>query len=333
MNSSNSNIDYGEIIKKSFQTAIKNRWLWVYGLVLTIFGGSQFNFRGNTSFSNFPEIKKDVSPEKPQQTIKVLGETTNMVKDWFQNIPPGVYISLGLAVFLLIILGLLIALILRNWAKGSLIAGLEKAHDNKPVNLSGSSSTGRKKIKPLILATVITTLISLGVFFVIGTIWSLPLLVLKQSVLKTVIMIFLGIVTILALIIMAVLFSLLGLYTDRLIILHNYSPWEAWKKGMQLSWKHFLPSILMRILNTVIGCTVGCLTSLILLLFSGGSIFAVVLPIIKGKKQFSFSALIVILFSLLIFFALNLLIKALLVVFNYSNWNIMFKKVLAREAE
>src|SRR3989344_4515034 len=35
-----SSVDYSRILKRSWQLSWKNKWLWVYGLILAIFGGS-----------------------------------------------------------------------------------------------------------------------------------------------------------------------------------------------------------------------------------------------------------------------------------------------------
>jgi hypothetical protein len=329
---SSSNIDYGKIIKRSIEIVKKHKWLWVYGLILTFFSGGNYNFGSNSS-SLFSEIQENFKPEKRQQTMQVLGETTTLLKQWVTDIPASSIVLIVLALFSLLIFAITISLIIRNWAKGSLIAGMEKAHNNEEVTISNSSPTGRKKIKPLFLSGLITALITITVFATLAFLWAFPLLILKESVLKTLIIVLFIMASILIVIFTMILFSLLNLYADRLIVLQNYSVWEAWKKGLKLTWKHFLPTILMRLINASIGCTVSCLTSIILLLFSGGSIIAVLYPIIKGKKRFGFSALVVILFSIVLFFVLSLLVRTLLVVFNYSNWHIMFKKILAREEE
>src|SRR3989344_5238101 len=47
--------DLGQILKESYKITLKNKWLWVFGILLV--GGSSFNFFSNSDFSDFS--KKD----------------------------------------------------------------------------------------------------------------------------------------------------------------------------------------------------------------------------------------------------------------------------------
>src|SRR5688572_19088774 len=106
------NIDYGKIIKRSWELTWKNKWLWVMGLVLAVFGGGAGSSGGggssssNSSNINLPEASPSPIPGNLEsfqhQTSNVLGEATDILKGWFMSISPGSWILLIVLILLFV---------------------------------------------------------------------------------------------------------------------------------------------------------------------------------------------------------------------------------------
>ncbi len=336
------NIDYGKIIKRSWELTWKNKWLWVMGLVLAAFGGGSSGGSGGgggSSSSNTSLPGSSPSPDPTnienikQQTTYVLGEATNVFKNWITGIPVGTLVLLGLLILVFVIFTTAILWVLTSWAKGALIAGLNMADMDEAVDLKKVSPKGIAKIKDLIVFKLIsfgiTTVLILGIIFIIGIGFLIKLLI---PVLGIIWLVLFGIVGVLAFIISMVLFVMLSIYAERLIVLKDYSPWNAWKKGLSLSKGNFIPTFVMGLINSVIGCTSGCVGLLLLGLVLGIPGYFLIAPSFDDGFHFpGIGQIIGIAVLFLIFVSINTLIKAVFIVFNYGNWNLLFKEIFTED--
>ncbi|HUV47303.1 MAG TPA: hypothetical protein VMW29_04160 [Candidatus Bathyarchaeia archaeon] len=331
-------VDYGKIVKRSWELTKRYKWLWVYGLVLAVFGGGG-GLSGSTGggqqtketpFKNLPEKLPNDLPEK---TYQVLGQTTSLVQKWFKGIDPSVWILLISGISLLLLFAVIVSWLIRSWAKGALIAGLEEADENRPVTLLNTSPQGVRAIKSLMIFGLISIAISLAIILTVILLIGSGFFLLKFSSLLKIIWIILGCITgFLTLIFLFMIFSLVNIYAERLIVLRNFSPWKAWKKSLNLSYHNFLPTFLMKIISSAIGCSVGCLSLVILLVIFGIPVAILAIPIFKNGFHFPGLLTIVSLIVLLTFFIyLNFLMRGILVVFNFGIWNLFFKQVVLEE--
>ncbi|MBI3887508.1 hypothetical protein HY310_00380 [Candidatus Microgenomates bacterium] len=325
-----SSIDFGAIISRSRDLTFKNKWLWVYGLVIAVFTGSSFNSGGGGGSSSSSSSKSstiNITPSNiSEQGKKVLGDATNLFTQWVSSIPPQTWLLLIIGVLLLIILGLIIQWVALNWAKGALIRGIEDADAGEKVELSTTTKYGIKSLKDLFIFSLISGAMSLGIMFVLLAVYGLIALVL--SYVKTLMVLWLvaaGIIGFFALIVMFVIFAMVVIYAERLVVLEGYAPWNAWKKGLSLSKGNFGNTVLMGLINSAIGCSVGCASSIVIfvVLLIPGIIFAI--PFFSNEYPPVSIAGIVMLF--LIFLFASMIVRAGIVVFNYSNWNQIFKKI------
>lgn len=338
-----ASIDYGSIIKRSWFLVRKYKWLWVYGLVLAVFGGgggsgssSSGGSSSNSTNSNF--IKNIPSDTKglEQKGQQVLGDATTAISQWAAHVSPGVWILLGLVVVLLIIVAVAISIVVVNWAKAGLIYGLHEANQDKDVNLPSTSTQAIGKIKPLFKFG----LIQLGLFILLllglglgGGVLAFLWFVLSFSKIVAVILVaLLGMALIITFIILMVIFSMVGIYADRLIVLHGYSSWLAWKKSFSLTKKSFLSIVVMGIINSIVGCASGCLSILVLGIVLAIPGFLLLMPVFsKGISGVTPGIVVGSGIIIFIFVQFNLLFRALFVVFNYSNWNLFMDQALKEE--
>lgn len=316
-----ANIGYSSIIKRSWHLTWKNKWLWVYGLILTIFGGS-----GGGGGGNFPNFSGSTPKEDlPEKTSQVLGAATN----WLSQVPVSTWVFLGIGIFLLVIVGVAVSLIIQNWAKGALIAGLQDADNAKPVTLATTSPRGLIAFKHLIILGLITIGIVLAVLLATSLLVAVGYFLLSFSkVIQTVWLGVVGATAVIAFIIFAILTAMVTIYAERLIVLQNFSPWAAWKKGFSLGHHNFLPTAVMGIINMAIGCSVGCTGALASLLILGIPTLILLLPVINnGSQAFTAPIIIGLIILFLLFIHVQLLVRAALTVFNFSNWNLLFKQL------
>ncbi len=329
-------VDYGRIISRSWNLTWKNKWLWVYGLVLVGFfaglSGSNFN-SGSGKSKTIYNLPKNIQQDLPRKTSMVLGDATNAVRAWFSSIPMSAWRQLMISGALAIVVFVIIRWIIVAWAKGALIHGLSEADKEKPISLTNSSPTGRANTRHLIILGLISLGISLGISVAVA------LLVLAGSLVFSFIPILRAIwlaisiaLGILGLILFALLMSMASIYAERLIVLRQFPPLKAWEKGFALSRKQFFPTIVMGLINTGIGCAVGCLSVLAVMAIT--AVFGIILlvPIfIHGSNSPSLGIIIgSVLLSLLIG-TLDLVIRTVLTVFNFGTWNLFFQTIISEE--
>lgn len=329
--------DYGAIIKRSWQITWKNKWLWVVGLVLGAFGGGGGNYNysgsgsGSSSSNNLPNnLPKDL----PKETSQVLGAATDFLKNWFGQVPVATWVLLGLAILFVVIFFIVISMIIVAWAKGALIAGLKDADEEKEVNLKTMAPSGIASMKNLIIFNLIS--LGLMIVLVVGSfaLVGLPGLILSavQTTLGTIWFVLSGIAVFLTFMVLVFLFAVLTIYAERLIVLKGLSPWQAWKKGFSLGKKQFIPTLVMGIINNCLGCGVGCLAVLAILIVLGIPAFIILAPMFANG--FQFPALWQIISGLIILFLgiySTALVTAIMIVFKYGTWNLLFKEIMKQE--
>jgi hypothetical protein len=336
------NIDYGKIIKRSWEITWKTKWLWVVGLVLAAFSGgtgSGLQSPGSGS-STSNSIVPNPSPDPNMYTVpktdgitNVLGAATDAIGNWFMSVPVQNWVLIGFGVVLLILFFVAIRWVMVSWANGALILGFEDADNGREVNLKTMSPQGLLKIKDLIVLGLISTglILLFGLSFLV--IMGLGFLVkIASPTLGSVWLVLFGIVGFLVLIVFIVIVSMMGVYSDRLIVLKNYKPWDAWKKGFSLTKGNFLATVVMGIINSTIGCVSGCAGTLVLLLLFAIPGYLLISPLFVGGFHWPGVGQVIGIFVLLLLFgSISLLIRAVLTVFNCGNWNQFFKQIVENE--
>ncbi|MGB9706861.1 MAG: hypothetical protein ACPLXP_02190 [Microgenomates group bacterium] len=329
------NINYSSLLNRSWELTKKNKWLWVYGLVLATLGRGFNQWWIGFSGSSSGKLPKEIPPDVPQKTSQVLGQATSAFQQWLASVSPANWIILGLGILFFLLLCIIISWVIGAWAKGSLIAGLDKANEGQTPTLLSTSPSGIAAIKNLIVYRLMVAGFSLLIILILGTVFLAPGLLiaaLNSQPLTIFWIIISGIVGGLSLVLTFLLLAMINIYAERLIVLHCYPPWQAWKKGLSLSKESFLPTIVMGIINQTIGWSMGCLTLIVLLVILGTPAIITLLPYFKeGFHMPSLPVFIFLFFLFLLFIYTNWLISAILFVFRYSNWNLLFKEILSKE--
>lgn len=325
--------DYGKIIKRSFEILKKHKWLLVYGLVLSSLGGSA-GFRGYFPSGLGDKEPPQNIPEGIRQSTQVLGTFTSSIKLWLQGVPVSFWILIGLAAILLFSFAFLVSLVVKTWAKGALIYAGFQALDERQVTLINTSPKGLASAKNLIIFSLIIFALAAGIFIGLPAFWAIVFFLLKSfKFLKTFWIIIGASGGFVAFVLSIVLLAMVAIYAERLIVLKDYSPWDAWKKAFSISKKSFLPTFIMGIINSILATSAGCLSILVLLIVLGIPAFILVYPSVKAGELPPLITFIALGILLIIFIYANLAIRAAIVVFKFSNWNQLFLEVLDKVEE
>jgi hypothetical protein len=341
-------IDYGKIISKSWDITKRNKWLWVYGLVLAILGGSSARGSGSggsgsSASSPSPQLK-NLPGNIPQETEKVLGTATDTVSQWLSNVPVSTWIIIGIIILTVIIIGIIISWIARSWAKAGLIAGVADASDGREVSLVSTSPRGIASCKNIMIYDLLIGIISIGVlivFLVLGVIGFIAIKLIP--IVGIIISVIAGLILVFTFIFLIILCSIISVYAERLIVLRKYAPWDAFNKGLVIAKKNAVPTVLMGLINDAFGCGAGCISSAItiILILPAVMLGIICAGVFGSDKPENITSLIVLLpvlagvgmviISLII--SVNCFISALVNVWKYSNWNEFFREIIKTEED
>jgi hypothetical protein len=260
-----------DLYSKAWQILKKNKVLWIFGMA-TLTLSSNYNYHSNSASK-----PTNTTPQTSSHKIsQVLGASTDPFSQHLHQIlssvPVGMYILLGLAVFLVIILGLILSLIYSSWAQAALLKGINTAMNNQPVTINNSSNAAFPKIKPLIWLTVVPTLtfvIIAGLTFLIisillaalpGAAKLIPSLLLFGAIITTV---------------LGVIFLIMSqIWAPRLVVLEDRKPKEALFAGFKVAKEKFWAMILLGLVNTALSLAVVFIPLLIVLGFGFFAVFS-----------------------------------------------------------
>ena len=327
-------IDYGGIVKQAFNQAKRHKWLLIYGLLLAGGTGSSFNSSYNSSdlknlfnqdsIDGFPPTPSAI----PHKTSQVLGAFTSSIGTWFRSVDTGTWLALVGSLAVVVIFAWLIGWVIRSWATGSLIGGLQLG-ETQSVDLRNTSPLGVKSIKPLITFELINFVITTGFILALLAVGLIGMFAFSFSEgLRTV---WLGLAAILGSIIFIIgvlLLTMTSIFAQRLIVLKSITSREAWKQGFALSRKFFLNTSVMGIVSSGTGCAISCLGTIITLLIFAIPAVVLIFPLVSNPHFPGIPSMVAIIILAIGFLTITSLVQAFVVVFKFSTWNIYFHKVL-----
>lgn len=331
-------VDFGKIVNRSFYLTKKHKWLWVYGLVLAAASGSSysnFNLPGGNS-----NTSTESNPSQLMETIqnqeKVLGDATTWLTQSLSQVPPTTWLLLVLGVLALIIVGIALNWVTMSFAKAALISGINAGDEGETVDLKTTGKKGWLGIKPIIRLQIRILAVTLAALIVSGV--GLFIVALAFGAVQMQFMVWLvGIVMVVALAVLFVLLAMVQIYAERLIVIKGMSAKDAFNKAFSLSKGNFLHTVVMGVINMVLGCAGGCLAGIAVLILIGIPALIVLIPsFARGVENFQMPNVFAIGFLILLAllaFAGMLVFRAAIVVFTYSTWTLLFKQVIANEQE
>lgn len=326
--------DYSGIIRRSWDITIRNKWLWVYGLMIAATSGSSLRGSGGGGggTSSSDTIKGKIPEDLPAKSEQVLGAMSDAATAWLRGTTPTTWIMLAGIVILLAILAVIIGMVVKSWATAGLIAGLRDAQNGQNVTLRSSSPQGLAKIKDIIIFGIISGLIVTAVFIAVGLLVAPGFLILGLLPLLGIIWLVLSGITAVTLMILAVILTaMISVYAERLIVLHGLAPWDAWKKGLTLARGNFLPTLIMGLINNAVGCAAGAVITLPLIIgmiVSGAVLVGIGAVAWQAPDHSGWTVIPVIALTLSGMFGLFVLLQsalnAILTVWRFGVWNEFF---------
>lgn len=309
-------VNLQEIYRKSVRIALKNKALWVIGMALVAFSGGGFNF--SQSFSNLDDLGDFTSdPSKLSESVNgSLEPLLNYLKNLFSSIPTHIWILLLTAIFLAIIIGFIFSLVARNWARGSLIGGINDAYEEQPVNLKSSSEHGLRNLKSLVWLSVVPWLLYTLILLAFGA------LILLLTAVAAPLAIVLGLLAGIFAVVAYLAISATQIWAVRVAVIEGTPAKDAFLEGWRMVQKHLLKMLTLGCLNTLISCCVGCVVMSALL--PG---IAVVIGLFAVSPTLGLAMLVPIIFVALPLLFLSLLFNGIYRVFNYSTWNLLYRQV------
>jgi hypothetical protein len=289
-------------------------------VALVAFSGGGFNFsQSSNSISDLGNFTSD--PSKISKSLNGgLEPVLAYLKNILASIPTHIWVLLGTAIFLAIIIGLIFGLIARNWARGSLIGGINDAYDGKEAGLKTSSEHGIKNLKNLIWLSVVPWLLYTLLLLVVGVI--VALLMAVSAPLAIVLGILAGISVVIA------YFSIAAtqIWAERVVVIEGKPAKESFFEGWRLVKKHILKMLTLGCFNTLLSCCAGCLAMSVLL-----PAIAVIAGMFAVSPALGLAFLVPLALVVLPVLFLNLLLNGIYRVFNYSTWNILYRQVREEE--
>lgn len=331
--------DISKIVSEAWRITFKNKWLWVFGLVLALsssggrgnFDTSSYRDNRNTNSTQQNETKKTF-PTIPQpkelleNSKQVLGTATVSVTSLLDTIHPAFIFITVIVVGISFVIFFILGLYLRSWAMGSLVHGIDQENNGISLGLSEMSRVGKQKAYELMLLNLIPVYIILGggVVLAIVGIGS----VLLGSVLLPLGLLLTGLLGIILLIVtlLASVAAYLGNYA---VVLKNKSRNEAFKEGWKIFTKYFVDVIVLNCLNMVFGAIVALLSCFLII-----PIIAVIGIGVIGVSVAPTTLIILLPIGVLVFLiiiAFMSLVNGVFQVFNESTWVLLYKQLMVLE--
>ena len=326
-------LNLSEIYQKAWEITKKHKALWVFGMALAAFSGSNsFNFSRSFDSSNFKSLDKTEegtdgmldSAVKGVQSIRGAADTSfDSLKEIASQIPASTWIILSVCFTIAIIIGIIISLVAKNWAKGALIAGIDNAETKGRVWFTESSKLGLSKVKQLIKVELLTFIL------VLIPIFPISILIVTSLVLKIelsqpfLIMLAVGAFILVALSLIAIsMLSMSFPWAQRLIALENFKAVEAVKQGYRIARKNLGSMLKLGFGNCLVSTGIGCITSIVIMIPIGIAVGGFLINKTAGVIA-SIPAAVIVLVAI---FG-GVLVMGILNVFKYTTWNILFKQI------
>jgi len=239
-------MDYFGIIKKAYHITIKNKFLWIFGVLIAGIGG------GIASFD--PSLSYDGS--SPAMTN---AQFEQKIADIWLNY--GSIILIGVAIFLF--LGV-IFFILNIISQGALIGAVDRIDRGEKTDFKTGLRIGAKNFWRVWGMAIIYLLLILA---------SLCLLIIPAAVLTAAGSYVLAIIWAVLLFFVCILFwfmiSVIAPYSTIVVVLEKLSVWDSLRESLHLFRKKWPPIIVMYLLLIAIGIGYGLALMLVFLVFGG----------------------------------------------------------------
>lgn len=334
-------MDLGSIYRKAYELTKKHKSLWVLGMAVAAFsGGSSINFSRSFSFdSKDSESLKKLLENGGEGVVKGAQSVRDAesFKDFFiellKSVPNSTWTFLALCLLAALTTATIVGIIIRNWSRGALIGGVKEATGKDTVSLYQASTYGKKSIKQLFLANLITSAIML-LPLVVGALSYSTLALIKgnfnifeqaNSSIPTAIIVAFGIIFFLTTLISTITFLALSIsliWAHRLIVIENMQALSALKLGTKLAKENLGNMLQLGLANCFVQSGLGCMAFIVVLALGAGTA-----GILSLNQTAGIVAGIIMGIIILPLILSSILIMGIITVFKYTTWNLLFEEI------
>jgi hypothetical protein len=293
-------INYIEIFKRAWQITWRNRYLWWFGLFLSLgSGGMGWNF-------NLPWYEK-----------KEGGKLHFREEDFFNFLSTHAFwIVLVIIIFLTLVI---ILAVLRIISQAGIIKSFSHIDKNEAASFGAGFREGKKYFWKMLSLGLILGMAMLSIIVVLA-VPTIFLFVLNQGFLA----IFTIIMAFFILIPLMIIFAFVSKFSFYYLILSNLSIFSSIERGYQLFKKNILPSVIMGLLFIPLGIALGIGIFAV--------IFAIAVPFtIIGLLAYlllsKIGAILVVVAGGTVVIAAAVFIQSVYQTFSQTSWYLFFKEI------
>lgn len=312
------------IYERSFEIVKKNKWLWVFGMILVSTSGA--NFSGNfNSVNNFSEsFKAGETPfaTSPSSQLSVFQTAFTAIFNILKQVPVSAYATLAISIIIVMIVSLIIVLVISSWAQGAAIGAINDAYDNKPVTLRKGSLHGIESFKRIIWLLIVPWILYFIAIIIPFIIASIVMALVWDSEITRLFGMLLFLIFLFIIIFSAFAITASLIWAIRITVIEKKGAYESFKEGWKMVKTHFLKMIALGCANCLLGC---CLTGIIGATLGGAIVSGIGLLKVNQKAGALFLAFIGIIVVLLIM--LSLLFSGIYTIFNVTTWNVLYREL------
>ena len=253
-------MDYMSLLRDSFHLFTRNKQLWLFGILMSLFGAGGYRFN-----VNYRESINNTGSTPDTQDFESLFPGASLLVKILQN--PALFIALAIAVSTL---SWLITQAIASWCRAAIVSGVKLAEVSQPVSFREAASSGSKQF-PSVYA--LSLLLSLpGLLMTFSSVVAVGLLFyqlfnLSQQSNTQMLAFFMAVFGSMCAVIciggiLAFVFNLLAVFAVRANILEKLSFVDSLRTGWSLLSKHLGPALLIAIGLWLVAVVFGWIVAL-----------------------------------------------------------------------
>lgn len=298
-------MDYGQLISQAYRITIKNRFLWIFGIIGAVFGASPQFFNFPSSF-NFDPFGLEGFPSESPKIVNELAFIEHVrPEDWL------LLIVLGVLVFSLVII---ISVYFQIWSYTALASQTLNIVRGKSGSFREGKHIGERLfwkvlgLKLLIGLVVLPAILLLAIppllFFIAGV-----------NSLAIAFLIIDGMIFFIGIFIYAVMSSIVTEFSVRILIENNFGVIDSILRGLHLFRNHLGESLLVWVINMALGFVIAI-----------PFIFVSIVFFVIGLVSFIINPWFV-LVPIIVFLGILAVIGGVWTVFLFSYWSLAYKHI------
>jgi hypothetical protein len=293
-------MDYGEVLRRTWQITWKYKGLWLLGILASCSGGGG---GGGGNASSLPS--------------RLAGQNTQGMQQFFNNIPEGTWIAIAIGAVLVIILLSLLFLALGILGQGGLIAGFNQAETGQEVTLGGAFNAGLHHFWRLLGAALLAWAVSMvAILIILGLGAGIAIFTLGIGLICL-------IPLICVMIPLAIAVQLYVMLTQIIIVIEDKPVLESFKRAWELVRTHVGPLVVTALILILGGGLVGLLISLPFI----GVVIPAIAGVAAGTQQAMTTGLIFAGLCLVAYLPVMIVLNGVLTTYIRGAWTLTYLRL------